>query len=267
MSKRVEIREDEKSLSYAKYYYEELAPIPKENIEAMKQPCQAELALKIQNRNRLFEEGYLDVETGYCVMCDGTGFVANHLFMPEVTTEMFDWWFAWHGLGALRYTIWDSEDHYEARCINRAQAFNPSLSYREKYWGTTHLIREDIGLGVDDIFVTFRNPKDMGFNSEKIGTSACSTIVTSNGGSPNDGAPLGGLVMCHFVREVEGGIELRTRFWMGWHIVGDKEVKLLPDGVQLPIEVPKALCAHAAKEFTNLARLLPRIFAEEKDNW
>ena len=73
--------------------------------------------------------------------------------------------------------------------------------------------------------------------------------------------------MCHFLREVEGGSELRTRFWMGWHIVGDKEVKLLPDGVWMPIEVPKALCKHAAKEFTNLARLLPRIFAEEKNNW
>lgn len=70
--------------------------------------------------------------------------------------------------------------------------------------------------------------------------------------------------MCHFVREVEGAIELRTRVWMGWHIVDDRGVKILSDGIQLPMEVPRALCAHAAKEFTNLARLLPRIFEGEK---
>lgn len=57
----------------------------------MKQPCQAKLALKIQDRNRAFEEKHLDVETGYCIMEDGTGFVANHIFMSQVTTEMFDW--------------------------------------------------------------------------------------------------------------------------------------------------------------------------------
>ena len=32
--------------------------------------------------------------------------------------------------------------------------------------------------------------------------------------------------MCHFVRETEDGIELRSRFWLGGHIIGGKPVKI-----------------------------------------
>ncbi len=35
-------------------------------------------------------------------MEDGTGYIANLVYMPGVTVDMFDWWFAWHGLGEFR---------------------------------------------------------------------------------------------------------------------------------------------------------------------
>ncbi len=95
--------------------------MPEKNLQAARSgPVDVSKALKIQDRNRLFEPGYLDTETGYCIMDDGTGFVANLLQMPGVTGEMFDWWFAWHGLGELRYSIWDPEDHYDARSLDKA---------------------------------------------------------------------------------------------------------------------------------------------------
>lgn len=263
---KVTISEAEKSLPFAKYYAEEMAPIPQANLAASLQPCDTGAALPIEQRNRLFEPGYLPVENGYCVLADGTGFVASRIPMPGVTGEMFDWWFAWHALGPLRYTIWDPEDHYEARCLNRAQGLHPKLSYKEKYWGATHLIREDIGMGPVDLFATFRHPQEMGFLNDRIGSEACETIVTSNGGSLQDAAP-DGLVMCHFLRKIPGGTELRTRFWMGWHIINGKDVWLLPACARLPLEAPRMLYMHAAKEFSNLARLLPRIYAEERNHW
>ena len=54
------------------------------------------LALKIEDRNKLFEPGYLPCEIGYCVMEDGSAYLANRTEMPGVTPEMFEWWFAWH---------------------------------------------------------------------------------------------------------------------------------------------------------------------------
>ena len=44
-------------------------------------------------------------------------------------------------------------------------------------------------------------------------------------------------------------------------------VKLLPEGVSVPEMGPRALFGHNIKEFTNLASLLPELYAEEKDNW
>ena len=97
----------------------------------------------------------------------------------------------------------------------------------------------------------------MGFDTSKIGTDACSTIVCANGPT----------IMCHFVRPIEGGVELRTRFWMGWTVRNRKAYKVLPDGMRMPEEPLRALNLHNIKEFTNLAALLPRIFPEEKDNF
>ena len=265
MGKRVPITEEQKKLSYAKYFYRPLAPVPEKNLQAARSgPVDVSKALKIQDRNRLFEPGYLDTETGYCIMDDGTGFVANLLQMPGVTGEMFDWWFAWHGLGELRYSIWDPEDHYDARSLDKAVGRCPALSYKERYWNTTHLIYEDIGTGPEEVHAAFRNPKDMGFDASKIGTPACATIVTSLAG-PTSGET--SEVMCHFIRETADGVELRTRFWMGWTIVDQKAVKTLPDGVRIPEIAAQTLLLHNMKEFANLASFLPEIFAEEKNNW
>lgn len=265
MSSRVPITEEQKKLSYARYFYEELAPIPEENLRIAEEgPIDVSRALKIQDRNRLFEPGYLDAEIGYCTMEDGTGFVANLIQMPGVTTEMFDWWFAWHGLGELRYSIWDPEDHYDARSLDPAIGKCARLSYKERYWNTTHLIHEDIGTGVEEVHAAFRSPKDMGFDDSKIGTPACGTIVTSLAGPTNGESSE---VMCHFIRETAEGVELRTRFWMGWTIVDGKAVKTLPDDVRIPEIAAKTLLLHNMKEFVNLASFLPRIFAEEKDHW
>ncbi len=262
---RVPITEEQKKLSYAKYYYEDIVGAPQTSLELVeKGPIAPELALPIEQRNRLFEPGYLDTEIGYCVMPDGTGFVANLTKMPGVTGEMFDWWFAWHGLGELRYTIWDPEDHYSAKSLNPAIGRCDKLSLKERYWNTTHLIREDIGGGPGDLSASFRQPGDLGFDESKIGTPACETIVTSLAG-PIDGAE--SEVMCHFVRKTEEGVELRTRFWMGWTIVNGRAVKTLPDGVSLPLQAPELLLRHNMKEFHQLAHILPRVYAEEKDNW
>lgn len=109
------------------------------------------LALRIEDRNDLFRPGYLECETGYCIMEDGSGYLANHTFMPGVTREMFEWWFAWHSVEDLRYRIWDPEDHYYARNQNMERVLDASLPMRERTWGTQHVILEDIGSGTDFI--------------------------------------------------------------------------------------------------------------------
>lgn len=269
MKPKVPVTEEDRQKPYFKYYEQELVQAAPEKYAAvMKGPISPAQALPFGERNRLFEAGYLEAETGYCVMPDGTGYVANLTKMPGVTAEMFDWWFAWHGLDNLRYKIWDSEDHYQAESMQKNKAFDADLSIRERYWDTTHDVIEDIGMGPEGLYINFKRPADLGFDASKIDTPACSTIVCARGygkGNPPFAQPE--TIMCHFIRDIEGGVELRTRFWMGWTVIHGKDVKALPDEFRMPPMGPMALLLHNIKEFTNLAAILPQVYAEEKNNF
>jgi len=266
---RVPVTEQEKERKYYKYFNDELTPVDMNKVNSvLKGPITPDKALSFKDRNKLFEPGYFEVETGYCVMPDGTGYVSNLTKMPGVTVEMFDWWFAWHCLDNLRYKIWDPEDHHQAETMQRHKGFDSDLTMREKYWDTTHAVKEDTGLGVEDLFINFKHPENLGFDYSKVDTPACGTIVCAKGngkGQPPFASPE--TIMCHFIREIEGGVELRTRFWMGWTVEDGRDVKALPDGVRMPPMGPMALLLHNIKEFTHLAQLLPKIYAEEKDNF
>jgi hypothetical protein len=54
-------------------------------------------------------------------------------------------------------------------------------------------------------------------------------------------------VMMHTARETEGGIEFRTRFWMGARLVVGKPECVLPPGAQLPVFIPMGLPATMSK--------------------
>ena len=179
---------------------------------------------------------------------------------------MFEWWFAWHGLNDMRYRIWDPEDHFYARQQMPEKVLDPSVPMREKTWGTVHHVLEDIGAGPDQLILEFRYPHELGYEEEKVGTELCAALMCANGHGPVPGQGVAA-IMTHFVREVEGGIELRSRFWIGWGLVDGRVAKLLPDGVSVPPQAPQGLFAHNLKEFGHLAAILPSLYAEEKDNW
>ena len=267
MSQRPVLTPEERALSYAKYYDLPITPIPQEKLAILEGgPIDPSLALKIEDRNDLFLPGYLPCETGYCVMPNGTGYLANRTEMPGVTPEMFEWWFAWHGLNDMRYRIWDPEDHFYARQQNPDKVLDPSVPMREKTWGTVHHVLEGIGGGPDELILEFRYPHELGYDESKVGTPACATMMCANGHGPVPGQGVAA-IMTHMVREIEGGSELRSRFWIGYGLVDGQVVKLLPDGVSVPPVVPMGLFAPNLKEFGHLAAILPSLYAEEKDRW
>lgn len=251
------LSEYEKSMSYSKYYYMEMEKEPQALIERiLGGPIDKENALIIEEKDELLMPGYLDAEVGYCSLDNGTAFVSNITIMPGVTREMFDWWFAWHGLEPLRYKIWDREDHFGVETTKRDRLLDKSIPINERIWGVTHTVIENTGFGPETIHIRFMSPEDMGFNMQILKQSNVLSIVSGNG----DNA-----VMCHSIRPIKGGIELRSRFWLGYNIVDKKPVKILPQGVQVPLEVAKGLALHNIKEYTNLAKILPDIYMEEKD--
>jgi hypothetical protein len=71
--------------------------------------------------------------------------------------------------------------------------------------------------------------------------------------------------MLHTARETKDGIEFRTRFWTGARFVGGKPKCVLPPGVQLPVFIPMGLAYHNVEEYSNLAAILPSVYAEYGD--
>jgi phloretin hydrolase len=268
-----ELTAEERAKPYAKYYFRAHAGASPELAPQLvdPQPMDSADALPIERMSDLLDPGYLPGETGFCTLPNGGAYVAVNHPMPEVTTDMVNWWFAWHGLESLRYMLWSPKDHYavDMNDADRARVLDPDTPMLLKFQGITHHVHEDIGGGADDLFISFMKPEDFGFDMSRWKSPNVATLVAANvlikAARAPEGAPLMPVAMCHFIRELpQGGIEFRTRFWMGWQIVDKKPQFTLPAGAQVPESVPAGLFEHCILEYSNLRVLLPEIYAEIK---
>ncbi len=248
--------EEKKSPLY-KYFERDIAPVPAEIFNRiMNGTFDLKGGIMPTEMNQLFEPGYLAGEFGWFYLDDGGLMLANLTPMPGVTPEMFDWWFAWHGLSSMRYKIWDKDDHYYCQTRNPEIALDETLSMRERYWNTCHEVKEALLDGQEPVDVTlnFVPPETVGFDPEKL-KAFKGTIVCTPGPA----------IMTHFVRPTKDGCELRTRFWLGYQAVDNKPVRI-PEFK--PNEMlAKAILIHNVKEFTHLAKILPEVYAEFKDQF
>lgn len=264
------LTEEEKEKAYSKYYYRAHAVPSIEKIALLKQPIESRQALPIERLNDLLHPGYREVETGWCVLPCGGAYVANHTFMPDVTIDMVNWWFAWHSLESLRYKIWWPQGHYSISigAKDRKKVLNPSTPPTQRFQGITHHVVEDTGNGLEDIFINFLTPENAGFAVERCRPPYVGTIIAANGlssviNAPNN-TPKSPAFMLHFVREIPGGVEFRSRFWMGYHMIEKQPKLLLPSHIKVPAFVPQGLAMHNVSEYTNLASFLPQLFHEQQ---
>ncbi len=262
IGKKVGVSKEEQALPYYKYFERELAEVPAEKIKLIDAPSEIP-AVPFENRNLFLagkDKNYCQI--GYGVAQDGTGFVCNETYMPGVTVEMLDWWFPWHSVGSdLRYKIWDNEDHYFARADKAAYVCDAKVPVNEKTWGVNHYVLEDIGAGPAPLTLMFKSPIDFGYDSALVGTEFCKSLVCAIGSGDCAAA------MTHKWYPYKDGVMLCSRFWTGYGVVDENIVCTLPKGAKVPVEVSRGLFAHNIKEFTNLASILPEVYAENKDNF
>ena len=255
----VPITDEEKASPLYKYFTRPMVDAPAEKYAKAEQPMDPADALSPFEMNKLFDPGYLPGEIGYCNLPDGGGTLANLTPMPGVTPEMFDFWFAWHGCQPMRYKIWNPDQHYYCLTRNLDRALDTSLTLKERYWNTTHDVKEDVGMGPEDIVINFRYPVDIGFDEQRYKNFKGTIVCAGNAESPT--------IMVHFVRPTDDGVELRTRFWMGYSVIDGKPKCIIPPGHKMPLQPVKALLTHNMKEFTNLAAILPEVYAEFHDDF
>lgn len=261
--------------SFDKYLNRPLSPMPEDHqaiLEAGKGITLSEVLTR-DKINRLFDKGYHDTENGYHRLVDGSHYITVLTKMPKVSIEMLDWWFWWHAAEHVRYQIWYPGMHVANDADFRGRYKDESLSYRERLHLSTHLVTEDVGLGMDKIMIDFMHPKDFGFDETKLSPTK-NTIICARVGSPDKGA--WGTEMCHFVRLAEDGVEMRSRFWIGQKIyrMGGVAQSLL-NGILnstfvkkklIPKDVGWCMFRHCSQEYHNLADILPEIYAEHGPN-
>ncbi len=251
---------EQQKLPYAKYVdfpYSDPA-IPPEVAATIQVPMDPKNALRIEDVNLLLDPDYDAPDLGYCTMEDGTGYVAELIDFPGCTREMFEWWFAWHGLEDVRYRIWDPEDHFGVHQSPQhlRQRVDTSLNWCERNWGTSDFIVARSGIGTTTTRISFMSPEDFGFDPVKFKEQNVSCICCQGvrADLPYPTAP-----SIRFLRDTENGFSMRTYFWYDKCII-NKQVIDLPKVT--PFETVKFQTTHCAREYHRLACILPQVYAE-----
>lgn len=258
---------------FEKHLKKENSPMPKEHLIILDkaEELAANLVLSRNEINQLFETGYLAGENGYRRLDDGSTYVSVLTKMPKVSIDMIDWWFWWHAAEGVRYQIWYPDKHYDISADFQGHYEDETKTYSERLHLSSHLVTEDVGLGKDKILIDFMHPTEFGFDENKLHPDK-TTIICARVGQPEKG--VWATEMCHFVRKVEQGVEMRSRFWignkvqrMGGFAQGFLNAILNRPFVKknlIPEAVGKAMFHHCSQEYHNLAEILPQVYQEEK---
>ena len=241
---------------YAKYYAMALFPPPnkiKQDIES--RVLEPEYMIPLEERDKVLDCYTEPPYIGYGYLNERFGYISTLTYMPNVTADMIDWWFVWHGQEESRYGIWDKEDHYYVKSDKLDQLADESIPMKERIYGVTHHVLEDTGMGPEEIVIQFQDPKDF-FSEEKMEESGVQSVIWANGSTA---------VMCHavFGTSNKRGVILTSHFWLGYTMKDGKPVEILPEGISIPEEAIRGLALHSIKEYANLGHLLPYLYAEE----
>lgn len=246
----------------AKYWLSRAPVDPGVLIALNEGPIERSAVLPWEERGKLLDPDHQYAENGWRRMDDGSGYVAVRTFFPGATSEMIDWWFEWAQREEdIRYKIWYPGAHYamsEAPTPGAREYANP-----KPYWGKSRFPVEDVGVGVAQLRLDFVPPYEFGFSELPENT----TMLAVRVGIAN------GIIkttdMIHYVRPIEGGVEMLSRFWIG------RELEAMSGGLGLlaalantrffkqrliPHNLPQELALHCANEYSQLASFLPELY-------
>ena len=234
---------------FADFFNPEMAPLPRHVVDALDHGPQAEPTLPgYDDLPAILDAGYQQTENGYGVLRDGGIQVSVRTDMPGVTSQMWAWWFGWHGSDSRRYKLWHPRAHVSARWRDGGGDGS--------YVGRTSLVQEYLGSSFSRPAIQFVEPETLGLKTDEV--AICARL--GSGDIPVD---VGWLV--HHVRPTPDGAEMRSRFWMGGRHVTLRAGTSLVDRVLRPVAArqlpdPRDLMVHCAQEMNHLAGFLPALY-------
>ena len=277
IANRPELSPEEKALPLAKYYDLPLYPPgPREQQIIDSCPIDPTLAIKAENFLDLLQPaGYRKVEYGYCMMPDGSGYIATYTVYPNnCTPKMLAWWFHWLNVyaknmpkdkGNIKYKIWNPADHFDHGYING----------KDRTDGIYTVETLDLGQG-EEASYTIRHPfnlRDYGLTEQKeraLKEAGCwvDCAYESFHTVSEPRVQLPGTHLCLTLSRPNplGGMEKLTREWIGY---GVKDGKVFFDestpASMLCEEYLRKVLIHGTVEAQQLSIFLPELYAEYHD--
>ncbi|KAJ5306987.1 hypothetical protein N7508_006002 [Penicillium antarcticum] len=205
-----------------------------------------------EGHDYLLRPGYLPVENGYLKTPQGAWMVACRTDMGQVTGEAYDWWFAWHSVESARYKLWYPTAHqYSWRHPEAVDIANKSFA--ERYYNTFSFIDEYIGGDHAKVTVAFIDPAELGIDKSKWPALGIETMIVARvgiGAHITEGFDGVSHLIHQIRRKADGTREMRSRFWLGPGI---------------PETIAHDICVHCGTEMPHLAKILPQLFKEFRD--
>ncbi|PYE11973.1 hypothetical protein DFR67_12747 [Williamsia limnetica] len=270
----------ERARPFAHYFRSYTEPIqPHVHDGLLRGRAPAELGYEVDDAPaRLTASGYGSMETGWTRTTKGTVLVSCLTDMPDVTAQMWDWWFGWHLVDSARYKLWHPGAHQQA-CVADDRSGYAGLTDREKYIGNVSFVDEYIGAKKLRLAIRFVDPATLGFADRPGTTHICARIGVTY-------LPVAAGWLVHQVRPTERGSEMRSRFFMGPNEIlslPGRAVSLPGAGAFLASRVGRSMARpvvdvavranfgdrlahdllhHCASEMNHLAGFLPALYDE-----
>ena len=211
-------------------------------------------------------EQYGEHEMGYCVLPDGTGYLAVYKrFDPRITPKMRRWYMTWMNHyskstnpqnGNLRYKIWNPIEHIDHHYING----------KDDSDGVSTLETLDLGAGEEPIgSIHYSLPESeypqYGVSEEMLKAykeMGCSIRIAW------ESFDIPGSHFCVSVTRPHplGGFEQLSREWMGYKPVDGKIVR---DDYPVTEEYLRNIMIHNIMELNHFVKFLPALYEEYKD--
>lgn len=262
-AKKPQLSPEEKSMSIAKYYdipVQPLDPLHKMLLDAG--PLDPRYVTKAQDISSLFRlSGYTGSDYGYCMMEDGSGFLATYTVFHNCTFEMLKWFFGWmntkpsnmpEGLGNIKYKVWCPYGHFDHGHAIDGDGNDVTCA--------TEAL--DLGLLGDEperIFMHDLDPLAYGLSPEVKQQLDEAGVMYSMSYETFDSP---GMHLCMSMMRPcpTGGIEALGREWIGYGIKDGKIVRT----PEMPVNEGwlKKVVTHCTVEMMRLDNILPTLYQE-----
>lgn len=264
--KKPELSPEERAMSIAKYYdlpFHALDPIRMQILDAGPiDPANITPPERIADLIR--PEGYVPgSDYGYCMLEDGSGFVATYNVFHNCTLDMLKWWFGWlnttprnmpEGRGNIKYKVWCPYGHFD-----HGTALDETGTLVPRAAEALDLLLD--GDPVDNIYMHDVDPLDFGLSPEMKAKLDATGIMY---GISYETFDYPGMHLCMSMMRPcpTGGVEALGREWMGYGIRDGKIVRV----EETPVDEAflKKVMIHCSCEMQHLDQILPQLYAEYK---